>query len=213
MTDHKPVDPKYTTAGEAEDQDYFEYQQALDEYNSETKSVFKHSGKKQAYPKGSLMQKIMDPLAGAHTDHDGALHYHVEDKELKYLNNEEVLRAMYEKLKAAGEVWDVDETDEDAFRLAMYQELEEGKAGFEINDFAAIMDKELAVFQQGEKYDYVKDLKDAYRASLAQTTEQRIFATLPDHVFWDIKKPQQSGHLLSKNRYNPFRGKEFENFF
>lgn len=26
VTDHEPVDPKYTTAGEQEDQDYFEYQ-------------------------------------------------------------------------------------------------------------------------------------------------------------------------------------------
>jgi len=89
----------------------------------------------------------MDPLAGAHTDKDGALHYHVEDKELRFLNNEEVLRAQYEKFNSAAEVWDVDEQDEDAFRLAMLQELEEGKSGFKIDDFAAILDKELAVFQ------------------------------------------------------------------
>ena len=76
------------------------------------------------------MQKIMDPLAGAYTDKDGALHYQVEDKELKYLNSEDVLRAQYEKFKSAAEVWDVDEQDEDAFRLAMLQELEEGKSGF-----------------------------------------------------------------------------------
>ena len=119
VTDHEPVAPKYTTAGEEEDQDFFEYQQALDEYNSDTKSVFRHTGKKQLYPKGSLMQKIMDPLAGAFTDKDGAQHYHVEDKELKYLDNESVLRAQYDKLKSAAEVWDVDEEDEDAFRLAM----------------------------------------------------------------------------------------------
>jgi len=72
----------------------------------------------------------------------------------------------------------------------MLQELEEGSSVFKIDDFAAILDKELAVFQQGEKYDFVKDLKEAYRNSLAQTKEDRIFATLPDHVFWDIKKPQ-----------------------
>jgi 2C-methyl-D-erythritol 2,4-cyclodiphosphate synthase len=65
------------------------------------------------------MQKIIDPLAGAHRDHDGALHYHVEDKELRFIDNEDVLRAQYEKLKSAAEVWDVDAEDEDAFRLAM----------------------------------------------------------------------------------------------
>lgn len=213
VTDHQPVDPKYVTAGEEEDQDYFEYQQSLDAYNADTKKVFKHVGKKQNYKKGSLMQKIMDPLAGVTKDEDGALHYHVEDRELKWIDNEEVLKAQYEKLKSASEVWDVDADDEDAFRLAMLQELEEGSSVFKIDDFAAILDKELAVFQQGEKYDFVKDLKEAYRNSLAQTKEDRIFATLPDHVFWDIKKPQQKGHLLRKNRYNPFRGKEFENFF
>ena len=39
------------------------------------------------------MQKIMDPLAGATTDDDGALHYFLEDKELKIIENEDVLRS------------------------------------------------------------------------------------------------------------------------
>ena len=93
VTDHQPVDPKYVTAGEEEDQDYFEYQQSLDAYNADTKKVFKHVGKKQNYKKGSIMQKIMDPLAGVTKDEDGALHYHVEDRELKWIDNEEVLKA------------------------------------------------------------------------------------------------------------------------
>ena len=92
----------------------------------------------------------MDPLAGAHTDDDGALHYFLEDKELKYLDDENILRAQYERFKTASEVWDVDEEDEDAFRLAMLQELEEGKSGFQIDDFAAVLDKELGVFQKGD---------------------------------------------------------------
>jgi len=213
VTDHEPVDPKFTTAGDEEDQDFYEYQQAMEEYNADSKSTFKPVGRKQHYPKGSLMQKIMDPLAGAHTDEDGALHYFLEDKELKFIDDESILRVQYEKLKTASEVWDVDEEDEDAFRLAMLQELEEGKSGFQIDDFASILDKELGVFQKGEKYDYVKDLKDAYKHSLSKTREERIFETLPDHVFWDIKKPQGPKQLMRKNRYNPFRGKEFENFF
>jgi hypothetical protein len=49
---------------------------------------------------------------------------------------------------------------------------------------------------------------------LAQTKEERIFATIPDHVFWDIKKPlQKNRNLLRENRYNPFRGKEFDSYF
>lgn len=135
------------------------------------------------------MQKIMDPFAGSYTDPDGAQHYTVDDKELKALHDDDLLRVQYEKAKGAAEVWDVDDEDEDAFRLAMLKELEEGTSGFSIEDFSNILDKELAIFGKGEKYDYVKDLKDAYKTSLAQTTEERIFATLPDHVFWDIKKP------------------------
>ena len=44
VTDHEPVDPKFTTASDAEDMDFFEYQQALDEYNNDTKSAFKATG-------------------------------------------------------------------------------------------------------------------------------------------------------------------------
>jgi hypothetical protein len=46
VTDHEPVDSKYTTADEAEDLDFFEYQQAIEEYNSDSKAVFKPVGKK-----------------------------------------------------------------------------------------------------------------------------------------------------------------------
>jgi hypothetical protein len=213
VTDHEPVDPKYVTAGDEEDQDYFDYQQALDAYDSDSKTAFKPVAKKQEYAKGSLMQKVMDPFAGAISDADGALHYTVEHKELKNVDDDKLLRAQFAELQGNNEVWDVDEEDEDAFRLAMLKELEEGTSGFSVDDFASIMDKELAVFQNGEKYSYVKDLKEAYRTSLSQTKEERIFATIPDHVFWDIKKPLQAEPLIKRNRYNPFRGKEFENFF
>jgi hypothetical protein len=213
VTDHEPVDPKYVTAGEEEDQDFFDYQQALDAYDADNKGAFKPAARKMVYPKGSIMQKVMDPFAGAHTDPDGALHYTVEHKELKYVDDEQVLRTQWANIQSNSDVWDVDEEDEDAFRLAMIKELEEGTSGFNVDDFAAILDKELAVFKNGEKYSYVKDLKDAYHTSLSQTKEERIFATIPDHIFWDIKKPLQPAPLMKRNRYNPFRGKEFENFF
>jgi len=160
------------------------------------------------------MQKLLDPLGGAHTDDDGVVNYHVEDKEITGVDNDDLLKAEYEKSKASQEVWDIDEEDEDAFRLAMLQELEEGNAYFSIEEFHKVLDKEFAVFKEGEKYDYVKDLKEAYKSSLKQTKEDRIFDTIPDHVFWDIKKPQNSKKtILPKNRYNPFRGKEFDSFF
>ena len=38
-------------------------------------------------------------------------------------------------------------------------------------------------------------------------------ATIPDHVFWDIKKPLGKKDIIPKNRYNTFRGREYDNFF
>jgi hypothetical protein len=96
----------------------------------------------------------------------------------------------------------------------MLQELEEGVAGFKIEDFHTALDKELGIFNKDEKYSFVKDLKDAHASALKTSTEEKIFETIPDHVFWDIKKPQnQRDQILPKNRYNPFRGKEYDNFF
>lgn len=83
----------------------------------------------------------------------------------------------------------MDAEDEDSFRLAMLQELEEGTAGFSIEAFHETLDKELGVFYNSQKYNYVKDLKEAHKASLSQNLEDKILDTIPDHVFWDIKKP------------------------
>jgi len=91
-------------------------------------------------------------------------------------------------------------------------ELANGTTPFDVKDFENVLNKELNVFKE-EKYDYVRDLKDAYSKSLKTTREERIFATLPDHVFWDIKTPQQKKPVLRQNRYNPARGREFDNFF
>ena len=92
------------------------------------------------------------------------------------------------------------------------QEIEDEKSGINIDDFDKVMDKELGTFLNN-KYDYVRDLKDAYKNSLGQSSEQRIFATIPDHVFWDIKTPRRQPQIVRQNRYNPFRGREHSNFF
>ena len=75
------------------------------------------------------------------------------------------------------------------------------------------MEKELSVFQPGETYDYVTDLRRAYSESLSVTTTEKIFKTLPDHVFWDIKKPRhlEESHIM--NQYNPFRKHPNSSFF
>ena len=61
---------------------------------------------------------------------------------------------------------------------------------FTADEFQKILDKELSVFKEGEKYSYVKDLKEAYRHGLAKSSAEKIFDTIPDHAFWDIKVPR-----------------------
>lgn len=56
-------------------------------------------------------------------------------------------------------------------------------------------------------------MRHAYSSSLRTTTEDKILETIPDHYFWDIKAPQINCGTLRKNKYNPFRGREYENFF
>ena len=214
VTDHEPVAKKYLTNGEEEDQDFYEYEQALADYYQDgaAKAPYGDGGR---YPKGSLMQRIVDPFAGAPRDEDGAIVYTVTDAELAplKLDDEAHLKATYDRLCAASEVRDLDPEDEDAWRLAVLEDLSAEKTPFKIAEFHAVLDKELAVFKDGEKYNYTKDLKEAYKNTLSTSLEERIFRTIPDHVFWDIKKPLQDGGHKRENRYNNFRGREYNDFF
>ena len=78
-------------------------------------------------------------------------------------------------MKLKGEQWEVDEADEDAFRVALVDELHDSKTPFDANEFQAVLARELGVFAKGEEYDYSKDMKHAYTNSLKQTTEDKIF--------------------------------------
>lgn len=137
------------------------------------------------------MQKLLDPFAGAKRDEDGALVYTVTDEELSSegLDDAELLKKSYDMAVKAGQVSDLDPEDEDAWREAVVDELSSERSPFKLDEFHAVLDKELAVFDKGEQYDFVKDLKDAHKRGLATSLEAKIFQTIPDHAFWDIKKP------------------------
>lgn len=98
------------------------------------------------------------------------------------------MRQEFKNLNSKDEAWDVDADDENALRIALLAELESGKSEFEIKHFEEVFNKELGIFPDG-KYDFVRDLKDAYKGQLSKTIEYQIFKTIPDHAFWDIKKP------------------------
>lgn len=82
VTDHVPVDEKFISNNEEEDEDFFAYQQALDAYNADSSSEAVFSSKKAIYEKGSLMQKLLDPFAESKRDEEGTIIYTVEDKEM-----------------------------------------------------------------------------------------------------------------------------------
>lgn len=162
------------------------------------------------------MQRITDPLDGAGRDEEGSYVYKVTEDELARFENtdEETLKRAYETGKGKTyDAWDVDEEDEEAFRLGLVAELESNATPFDIEKMHDELSKELGVFKKQEKYSVVKDLKEAYGSSLAKSAEQRIFETIPAHAFWDIKKPLKQAPFVRENRYNPFRGAEYNNFF
>lgn len=174
VTDHSPVDPKYVTGSEEEDLDYFEYQKSLDAYHEAGKREVARAAATSRYERGSLMQRIMDPLADATRDANGSICHTVSQADMDRfspeLAEEATLREQYERAKSKNEVWDFDEEDEEAFKQALMQELEEDRAGISVDDFDRVLDKELGSFLDG-KYDYVRDLKDAYKSSLRTTAE------------------------------------------
>lgn len=214
VTDHKAEAKKYLTNGEEEDQDFYDYEQSLKDYYAagSASSGAAGSGK---YARGSLMQRIVDPFAGSTRDAEGSIVIEVTDQELaaEQLDSEERMRQRYERVASSAEAWDVDPEDEDAWRAALVDDLDGQNKHFKLEDFHAVLDKELGVFAQGEKYNFSKDLKDAYKNSLATSLEHQMFKTIPDHVFWDIKKPLIDSGFVRQNRYNPFRGREYSNFF
>jgi len=142
------------------------------------------------YEKGSLLQKVLEPFAGAKKDEDGTLNYTLEDKEIALLvPSDEILMKELERFKESGEVWEVEDDDEDMFRMTLMKELEDSNSKFNEADFRDVFDKEINVFKKGDEYHYVTDLKDAYKDSLKLSTEAKIFQTIPDYYFWDIKVP------------------------
>ena len=104
-----------------------------------------------------------------------------------------------------------DEEAEQAMVDANWNELDEGQLPME--DWEALVDKELDVFLQSDKYSYVKDIEQAFAPGQTASLEAKILKTLPDHAFWDIKRPRSSEQDMFVNKFNPSRKYPFESFF
>lgn len=86
VTDHQPVAKKYATQGEDEDQDFFDYEQSVDDYNNAPAQSSKLYGQeKSIYERNSMLQRILDPFNGAGSDEHGTIVMNIDDKDLSHL--------------------------------------------------------------------------------------------------------------------------------
>jgi hypothetical protein len=76
------------------------------------------------------------------------------------------LKAEFEKLKTEDEVWEIDEEDEEALAMELVKQLQGGETEFDVNEFQNMAAKTLGAFLEGEKYDFTRDLTDAYKSSM-----------------------------------------------
>lgn len=121
------------------------------------------------------------------------------------MKDDEKLREEFERLKAVNEgVLEVSEEDENELRIALLEEME-ANSPFTVDEFNEVLLNEFSVFKDGEKYSFVKDMKDAFQESLRKPAAERILDTIPEYVFWDIKTPQVEDPKRFMNPYNSFR--------
>ena len=86
VTDHKPENKKFSTLSDQEDQEYYNYVRSLQEYNSKQPEGDRVSRFESGrYEKGSLLQRIFEPLAGAKTLDNGTVFYEVTEQEITKL--------------------------------------------------------------------------------------------------------------------------------
>lgn len=72
------------------------------------------------YEKGSIKQRIFEPLAGAKKLANGTLYYEVTDKEIASKIDESALRTFFDKIK---DMEQIDAEDDAEIHAAMYDKL------------------------------------------------------------------------------------------
>jgi len=94
ITDHKAKPAKFNTTNAKEDEQFYKYHQSLQQYNTETNNTPRISQFESGrFERGSLAQRVFEPLAGAKRNENGTLVYEVLDKELSYGLDEARLRS------------------------------------------------------------------------------------------------------------------------
>ena len=89
ITDHQPKQKRYSTINSKDDEDFFRYKKALQEYNA-TPSLEVFYPNNDKFKRGSILQMLLDPFAGSKRLDNGALFYEAQDADFaESLGNEE----------------------------------------------------------------------------------------------------------------------------
>ena len=119
ITDHTPKEQRFHTANASEDKDFFRYSQSVAEFNaSSSMPATSDSQYNSKYKRGSLAQRMFDPLASAKRLPNGTLFVEVTEAELGDMS-EDSMRKAYERLNDQSEM-EFGEDEEGELRVAMF---------------------------------------------------------------------------------------------
>ena len=126
-------------------------------------------------------------MQGATQLPNGAFFLKIREEDL-HLGGDEKTREKYEEIKrlaaeAAPPEFEEDEEMEMKERVMgdqFFRDIFFRREYSEMEQLARLDD--LSVFKNGEEYDFVKDVRDAYWRSLEKSNVEKVFETLPDHA-------------------------------
>lgn len=103
---------RYHTANATEDEDFFKYSQSVAEFNASMSAAAANqkSEYNSKYKRGSLAQRIFDPLAGAKRLENGTLFVELSESELGEMS-EEMNRKAFDRLNDQT-VWEFGEDEQ-----------------------------------------------------------------------------------------------------
>ena len=99
ITDNIYKTPKYNVNNAKELDAFYNYQKSVQKYNSEIDKTEHSIEKKGKYEKGSLAQRIFEPILGAEQDENGTYFVKIESREISK-TDEETMRKIFENAKA-----------------------------------------------------------------------------------------------------------------
>lgn len=213
VTDRKPRDQKFATLNSGDDQEFFEYKKAVEEYNSDATSV-----RKKSQP--LTVDELLEDLPGSVKLQDGSDFLVVTEDDI---SSEQERDAMYEKiLEMEEEVGEVEEKDEDDEDDDDDEDEYNALKGYDPEDeywqdllkeksYTTRAIEMMNVFEENEQYDAVKDMQTAFKSTAVPLKDQLI-QSLPEHVFMDIKTPlgkQNHVHINPHNAMKPIQHRSF----